>query len=190
MHTISLPCVLITCVSLLYVCAFVTTDLFIDFWPVRNICEVWCYMWLCTNLGSCRRQADGLPETCSWGLPGDTGGLQLTTGVTVCRSGSFSAWTTQVTRGVRPARRSCAGRGGDALCSLQCVNTGSAAGSGSLSQLPTATKGSPEDTGVNNDCKASSPSRFVNFCSVFSYVCESSIKWHDRSSFTLAFFSD
>ena len=57
------------------VCAFVTTNLFIDFQPFSNICEVWFYLWLYTKLAGRRRQADSplTPETCRWGLPGDTG---------------------------------------------------------------------------------------------------------------------
>ena len=60
------------CFSIL--CARVTTNLFLDFQPLSNICEVWFYLWLYTKLGGRRRQADSppTPETCWWGLPGDT----------------------------------------------------------------------------------------------------------------------
>lgn len=52
-----LSCVLIRPVFRFRVCAFVTTPLLIDFWPLTSMCEVWFYMWLNTKLGASSRQA-------------------------------------------------------------------------------------------------------------------------------------
>lgn len=114
------------------VCAFVTTDLLIDFQPLSNICEVWFYLWLYTKLG----WGEQAPLRLAHGVFLETlAGKCLTTGVTICRSGNFSAVTNQVTCRVRPAQHSWVGRDHDALRSLKSKYGNTAVHSGSR-QLP------------------------------------------------------
>ena len=75
------------------VCAFVTTDLLIDFQPLSNICEVWFYLWFYTKLG----WGEEAPLRLAGGVFLETlAGKCLTAGV-----GNFSAVTNQATCRVR-----------------------------------------------------------------------------------------
>lgn len=120
-----------------FVCALVTTNLFIDFQPLSNICEVWFYLWLYTKLGGggCRQTVLPPPRLADGVFQETLTGKCLTTGVTVCRSGNFSALTNQVTCKVRPAQHSWVGWGDDALCGLKSQYGNSEVHSGSR-QLP------------------------------------------------------
>ena len=109
------------------VCAFVTTDLLIDFQPLSNICEVWFYLWFYTKLG----WGEEAPLRLAGGVFLETlAGKCLTAGV-----GNFSAVTNQATCRVRPAQHSRVGRDRDAVCSLQSKDGNAAVLSGSR-QLP------------------------------------------------------
>lgn len=135
------------------VCAFVTTDLLIDFQPLSNICEVWFYLWFCTKLGwgeeAPLRLADGVfLETLA--------GKCLTAGVTICGSGNFSAVTSQrvLQSPPCPALPGGAGPWCSLLSAIQIRQRCSALRVPSTAR----TLGGPEDAGVNSGQFSVSPS--------------------------------
>lgn len=136
--------------------------------------------------GGRRRQADSppTPKTCWWGLPGDTDRE-----VSHDRCDSLQKWELlsldqpgNLQSPPCPALLGGVGRWCSLWSEISIRQQWSALRVPSIAN----TLGSPEAAGVNSV----QFSVTLHFCSAHDYIYVSSVKRHDRSSFTLGFFRD